>query len=119
VTPEIITSPGPASAVMRVTTCTATPRTLSLRRSTSPVWIPIRSSMPSACETRRIAAAQCTARSAPSNSANSPSPDRTVTEAAARMEEHHVHRLVVIEPDSSNPIGILSTTDLVRSIAGR
>jgi len=46
-------------------------------------------------------------------------PDRTVTEAAARMEEHHVHRLVVIEPDSSNPIGILSTTDLVRSIAGR
>ena len=45
-------------------------------------------------------------------------PDGTLTEAAARMEEHRVHRLVVIQPDSSNPIGILSTTDLVRSIAG-
>ena len=46
-------------------------------------------------------------------------PDGTLTEAAARMEEHRVHRLVVIEPDSSSPIGILSTTDLVRSIARR
>ena len=41
-----------------------------------------------------------------------------LTDAAARMEQHHVHRLVVVDPDSGRPIGILSTTDLVRSIAG-
>jgi CBS domain-containing protein len=46
-------------------------------------------------------------------------PDATLTEAAARMEEHRIHRLVVVDPDGSHPIGILSTTDLVRSIAGR
>ncbi|MEX0626339.1 MAG: CBS domain-containing protein [Chloroflexota bacterium] len=35
------------------------------------------------------------------------------------MEEHRVHRLVVVEPDGGLPIGILSTTDLVRSIGAR
>ena len=44
--------------------------------------------------------------------------DALLAEAAARMEQHHVHRLAVVEPDSGHPIGILSTTDLVRSIAG-
>jgi CBS domain-containing protein len=38
--------------------------------------------------------------------------------AAARMERHHIHRLVVVaDDDASLPIGILSTTDLVHSIA--
>ena len=45
-------------------------------------------------------------------------PDATLTEAAQRMEQHEVHRLVVVEPEGGLPIGILSMTDLVRSIAG-
>lgn len=44
--------------------------------------------------------------------------DVALTDAAARMEEHLVHRLVVVEPDGGHPMGILSTTDLVRSVAG-
>lgn len=38
--------------------------------------------------------------------------------AAATMEKHHVHRLVVVADDDDRlPIGVLSTTDLVHSIA--
>ena len=38
--------------------------------------------------------------------------------AAARMERNHIHRLVVVaDDDATLPIGILSTTDLVHSIA--
>lgn len=38
--------------------------------------------------------------------------------AAARMERHHIHRLVVVaDDDETLPIGILSTTDLVHAIA--
>jgi CBS domain-containing protein len=44
-------------------------------------------------------------------------PDATLPEAAERMERHRVHRLVVVELGSGHPIGILSTSDLVRSIA--
>ena len=43
--------------------------------------------------------------------------DVALADAAARMEEHHVHRLVVVDPVGGHPIGILSTTDLVRAIA--
>lgn len=43
--------------------------------------------------------------------------DARLTDAAARMEEHRVHRLVVVESKSGHPIGILSTTDLVRAVA--
>ena len=43
--------------------------------------------------------------------------DATLTEAAARMEKHRVHRLVVVESEGGHPIGILSTTDLVRAVA--
>lgn len=39
-------------------------------------------------------------------------------EAARLMEERHVHRLVVLGDDERTPIGIISTTDLVRSMAG-
>jgi len=45
--------------------------------------------------------------------------DVSLAEAAAMMEEHRVHRLVVIEPDGGHPIGILSTTDLARSVGAR
>lgn len=38
--------------------------------------------------------------------------------AAARMERHHIHRLVVVaDDDATLPIGILSTSDLVHAIA--
>ena len=41
-----------------------------------------------------------------------------LTVAAARMERHHIHRLVVVaDDDETMPIGILSTTDLVRDMA--
>jgi CBS domain-containing protein len=44
--------------------------------------------------------------------------DVALADAAARMEDLHIHRLVVIEPGDGRPIGILSTTDLVRAVAG-
>ncbi len=38
--------------------------------------------------------------------------------AARKMERHHVHRLVVVaNADDSLPIGVISTTDLVRAMA--
>lgn len=37
-------------------------------------------------------------------------------EAARLMEEHRVHRLVVVD-DGATPIGIISTSDLVRVLA--
>ena len=45
--------------------------------------------------------------------------DAPVVDAATLMEEHHVHRLVVVDPAKGQPIGILSTTDLARAIAER
>jgi CBS domain-containing protein len=46
--------------------------------------------------------------------------DRTMTvaEAAKLMEQAHVHRLVVVADDQATPIGILSTSDLVRAMVG-
>jgi CBS domain-containing protein len=41
----------------------------------------------------------------------------SLSDAAARMEENQVHRLVVVSADETTPIGIVSTTDLVRAIA--
>ena len=40
-------------------------------------------------------------------------------EAARLMERAHVHRLVVVGDDQLTPIGIISTTDLVRALAHR
>lgn len=38
--------------------------------------------------------------------------------AARRMDRHHVHRLVVVDDhDDARPIGVLSTSDLVRAMA--
>jgi IMP dehydrogenase len=38
-------------------------------------------------------------------------------DAARMMEQHHVHRLVVVAPDGEHPVGVISTTDLVRALA--
>ena len=43
--------------------------------------------------------------------------DASLAEAAARMELHQVHRLVVVGPDGASPIGIISTSDIVRAMA--
>lgn len=42
----------------------------------------------------------------------------SVEEAAVLMERAHVHRLVVVAEDQQTPIGILSTSDLVRAMVG-
>ena len=41
----------------------------------------------------------------------------SVTEAARLMEEHRIHRLVVTSADGETAIGVLSVSDLVRSLA--
>jgi CBS domain-containing protein len=43
--------------------------------------------------------------------------DETLLSAARMMEQHHVHRLVVVAPDGEHPVGVISTTDLVRALA--
>ncbi len=42
--------------------------------------------------------------------------DETLLTAARMMEQHHVHRLVVVAPDGEHSIGVISTTDLVRAL---
>ena len=42
--------------------------------------------------------------------------DATLEEAAARMEREQVHRLVVVGSDRVTPVGIISTTDIVRAM---
>jgi CBS domain-containing protein len=44
------------------------------------------------------------------------SADADVEAAAEVMERQHVHRLVVVGPDGASPVGVLSTTDLVRAM---
>jgi CBS domain-containing protein len=41
----------------------------------------------------------------------------SATEAARLMEEHRIHRLVITAADDKTPIGVLSVSDLVRSMA--
>ena len=42
----------------------------------------------------------------------------SLVEAATLMEQAHVHRLVVVAGDQLTPIGVLSTTDIVRAMVG-
>jgi CBS domain-containing protein len=42
----------------------------------------------------------------------------TLEEAATLMERAHVHRLVVVADDQQTPIGVISTSDVVRAIVG-
>jgi CBS domain-containing protein len=46
-------------------------------------------------------------------------PAMTIEEAAQIMEDAHVHRLVVVADDQVTPIGIISTSDVVRALAHR
>jgi acetoin utilization protein AcuB len=39
-------------------------------------------------------------------------------EAASLMERAHIHRLIVLDDDQQTPIGVISTSDLVRAIVG-
>ena len=43
--------------------------------------------------------------------------DATVAEAAKRMLESKIHRLLVID-ETGRPLGILSTTDIIREMRG-
>ena len=47
--------------------------------------------------------------------------DRSMSmeEAAQLMERAHIHRLVVVGEDKLTPVGVISTTDLVRALARR
>jgi len=42
----------------------------------------------------------------------------TLEEAAVLMERAHVHRLVVVADDQQTPVGILSSSDIVRAMVG-
>lgn len=42
----------------------------------------------------------------------------SLEEAATLMERAHVHRLVVVGPDQQTPVGIISTSDIVRAMVG-
>jgi CBS domain-containing protein len=44
--------------------------------------------------------------------------DMDLEEAAILMERAHVHRLIVVDDDQATPVGIISTSDLVRAIVG-
>lgn len=46
-------------------------------------------------------------------------PAMTIVEAAQLMERAHVHRLVVVGDDQQRPVGVVSTSDLVRALAHR
>jgi CBS domain-containing protein len=41
----------------------------------------------------------------------------TIEDAARLMERYRIHRLVVVDGDGETPIGVVSITDLVRSMA--
>ncbi len=43
----------------------------------------------------------------------------SLEEAAQMMELNHVHRLIVVDEDQLAPVGVVSTTDLVRALAHR
>ena len=45
--------------------------------------------------------------------------DTPIGDAARLMETHRVHRLVVVSTDGESPVGVLSATDLVHTIARR
>jgi CBS domain-containing protein len=43
--------------------------------------------------------------------------DATVREASKRLVQSHIHRLLVVG-DDGKPLGILSTTDIIREMRG-
>jgi CBS domain-containing protein len=45
-------------------------------------------------------------------------PDDTVRRAAQLMSEHEVAHVVVVDRETTRPVGVLSTLDIARAIAG-
>lgn len=47
-------------------------------------------------------------------------PDTTVRQASQELTKRRIHRLIVVEDDGHGlrPVGVLSTTDIVRDMAG-
>ena len=47
-------------------------------------------------------------------------PDAPVAEAVKKMLEHDIHRLLVVEetPAGKQPVGVLSTTDVIKEMRG-
>ena len=48
------------------------------------------------------------------------SPDTSVRQASQELTKRRIHRLIVVEDDDRGlrPVGVLSTTDIVRDMAG-
>jgi CBS domain-containing protein len=44
-------------------------------------------------------------------------PDESLARGAALMREHQVTHLVVVEPDSTLPVGVLSTLDIAKALS--
>jgi CBS domain-containing protein len=44
-------------------------------------------------------------------------PSAPLEDAARTMAEHRVTHLIVVEPESERPVGVLSSTDVVRALA--
>jgi CBS domain-containing protein len=44
--------------------------------------------------------------------------EMSLQEAATLMERTHVHRLIVVAEDQRTPIGVISSSDLVRAMVG-
>jgi CBS domain-containing protein len=46
-------------------------------------------------------------------------PDATLREAADTMLQHHIHRLIVVDPayPAGMPLGLISTSDIVIEMA--
>jgi CBS domain-containing protein len=45
-------------------------------------------------------------------------PDCPVSEAIQMMETRHIHRLIVVDESGLRPIGVFSTSDVIRALAG-
>lgn len=46
-------------------------------------------------------------------------PDTPIEDIAELMYRHRIHRVIVVNPSEQKPVGLVSTSDLVRAIAGR
>jgi CBS domain-containing protein len=45
-------------------------------------------------------------------------PDCPVAEAVQMMETRHIHRVIVVDEGGTKPIGVFSTSDVIRALAG-
>lgn len=70
----------------------------------------------------KIAATEALADRTAGGSASTPAlmiaPDETLRRAAQVMAEHEVTHLVVVDPETAKPLGVLSTLDLAAVLGG-